>query len=127
MSEQQNNLDPQVRDNLLGNLSMLSSVFYKTPEQFVKKIRDRINERLDLETQPEVDLVGGVAADYVDSTGVKRSEYLQQAEETTADYQAYVGGKQGNLLDLDEAPVVTTSLDDIFGTVLSSNTTSGAA
>jgi len=50
MSEQQNNLDSKVRDNLLGNLSMLSSVFYKTPEQFVKKIRDRINERLDLET-----------------------------------------------------------------------------
>jgi hypothetical protein len=41
---------------------MLSSVFYKTPEQFVKKIRDRINERLDLETQPEMDIIGGEAA-----------------------------------------------------------------
>jgi hypothetical protein len=51
-----------VRDNLLINLSMLSSVFYKTPEQFVKKIRDRINERLDLETQPEMDIIGGEAA-----------------------------------------------------------------
>ena len=28
---------------------MLSSVYYKPPENFVKKIRDRINERLDLE------------------------------------------------------------------------------
>ena len=55
---------------------MLSSVFYKTPEQFVKKIRDRINERLDLETQPEVDLVGA-AQEYVDSAGVKRSDYLE--------------------------------------------------
>ena len=70
-------MDPQIRDTLLNNLSMLSSVFYKTPEQFVKKIRDRINERLDLETQPEQDLVGGVQTEYVDSTGVKRSEYLQ--------------------------------------------------
>ena len=81
---------------------MLSSVFYKTPEQFVKKIRDRINERLDLETQPEQDLVGGIQPEYVDSTGVKRSDYLQQNEGQTNDYQAYVGGKQGNLLDLDE-------------------------
>ena len=59
MHGQHDNLDPQVRNTLLNNLSMLSSVFYKTPEQFVKKIRDRINERLDLETQPEVDLIGG--------------------------------------------------------------------
>ena len=81
---------------------MLSSVFYKTPEQFVKKIRDRINERLDLETQPEQDLVGGAQPEYVDSTGVKRSDYLQENEGQTNDYQAYVGGKQGNLLDLDE-------------------------
>jgi hypothetical protein len=28
---------------------MLSSIYYKPPETFVKKIRDRINERLDLE------------------------------------------------------------------------------
>ena len=58
---------------------MLSSVFYKTPEQFVKKIRDRINERLDLEADPEADLIGldgTKQQEYVDSTGVKRSEYL---------------------------------------------------
>jgi hypothetical protein len=30
---------------------MLSSIYYKTPETFVKKIRDRINERLDLENE----------------------------------------------------------------------------
>jgi hypothetical protein len=29
---------------------MMSSIYYKTPETFVKKIRDRINERLDVET-----------------------------------------------------------------------------
>lgn len=30
---------------------MLASVYYKPPETFVKKIRDRINERLDLENE----------------------------------------------------------------------------
>lgn len=40
-------------DKLLGNISMLSSVYYKPPENFVKKIRDRINERLDLENEEE--------------------------------------------------------------------------
>lgn len=32
MHGQHDNLDPQVRNSLLNNLSMLSSVFYKTPE-----------------------------------------------------------------------------------------------
>lgn len=32
---------------------MLSSVYYKPPEMFVKKIRDRINERLDLENDDD--------------------------------------------------------------------------
>jgi AP-1 complex subunit beta-1 len=50
ISEDVGNLDPQLLDRLLGNISMLSSVYYKPPEAFVKKIRDRINERLDLET-----------------------------------------------------------------------------
>jgi hypothetical protein len=36
---------------------MLSSVYYKPPENFVKKIRDRINERLDLEND---DVLGGL-------------------------------------------------------------------
>ena len=54
---------------------MLSSVYYKTPEQFVKKLRDKINERFDLETDEIVDK----AAEYVDSTGVKRSEYAAEA------------------------------------------------
>ena len=58
-------------------MSLLSSVYYKTPEQFVKKIRDRINERLDLET----DAVEQAQAqdDYIDSTGVARSEYIKEA------------------------------------------------
>jgi len=36
-------------DKLIDNISMLSSVYYKPPDLFVRKIRDRINERLDLE------------------------------------------------------------------------------
>jgi hypothetical protein len=30
---------------------MLASVYFKPPEAFVKKIRDKINERLDLENE----------------------------------------------------------------------------
>jgi len=63
-------------DKLFDNISMLSSVFYKPPEQFVKKIRDRINERLDNEYDDDA---GVQNADYVDSTGVKRSEYLKDS------------------------------------------------
>jgi len=32
---------------------MLSSIYYKPPEAFVKKIRDKINERLDLENDDD--------------------------------------------------------------------------
>ena len=58
---------------------MLSSVYYKPPEAFVKKIRDRINERLDLENE---DIDPSVKSkpkeeDYIDSMGVKRSDYLK--------------------------------------------------
>ena len=130
MVEQQNNLDPKIRDTLLDNLSMLSSVFYKTPEQFVKKIRDRVNEKLDLETEQEADVgSGGAQPEYVDSTGVKRSEYLQQNEGQTTDYQSVIGGKQGNLLDLlDDNNAVATGgsanpLDDILGGGMAAATT----
>jgi hypothetical protein len=59
---------------------MLSSVYYKMPDTFVKKIRDRINERLDLESED----AGGPGApqqkaEYVDSMGVKRSEYIKES------------------------------------------------
>lgn len=40
-------------DKLVSNIGMLSSVYYKQPDAFVKKIRDRINERLDLENEDE--------------------------------------------------------------------------
>ena len=55
MHEDQNKIEPIIRDQLVNNLSMLSSVYYKTPEQFVKKLRDKINERFDLETDEIVD------------------------------------------------------------------------
>jgi len=40
----QSSLDPSLRDSLLQNISKLSSVYYKLPENFVKKIRDRQNQ-----------------------------------------------------------------------------------
>ncbi len=70
---------------------MLSSVYYKQPDTFVKKIRDRINERLDQEggeyqeekvnkskskkSTPSV----AKEEEYVDSMGVKRSEYIKES------------------------------------------------
>ena len=53
ISEDSGHLEPQLLDKLIDNISMLSSVYYKPPETFVKKIRDRINERLDLENDGE--------------------------------------------------------------------------
>jgi len=49
ISEDQGHIEPALLDTLIDNISMLSSVYYKPPDTFVRKIRDRINERLDLE------------------------------------------------------------------------------
>lgn len=59
-------LDDQFRDRLLGKLSMLSSVYYKLPDQFVRKIRESINERVDLETEADLP---PPQVDFMDSTG----------------------------------------------------------
>ncbi len=49
ITEDSGHFEPQLLDTLVDNISMMSSIYYKPPETFVKKIRDRINERLDLE------------------------------------------------------------------------------
>lgn len=64
-------------DRLIENISMLSSVYYKPPEAFVKKIRDRINERLDFENDEDEN---NQEIEYVDSMGVKKSDYIKNAE-----------------------------------------------
>lgn len=80
---------------------MLSSVYYKLPDTFVKKIRDRINERLDLEGEDSTlaTAVGGkpstAIGEYVDSTGVKRSDYIKEAQVPQATYTT-------DLLSLDD-------------------------
>jgi AP-1 complex subunit beta-1 len=96
ITEDEGNLDLKVRETLLCNLSMLSSVYYKTPEQFVKRIRERLNERMDLDNEGEL----ATAEEYLDSTGVKRSEYLKNAEQNNVgiDYGSYFEGK--NVIDL---------------------------
>ena len=63
-------------DKLIDNIALLSSVYFKPPEQFVKKIRDRINERLDLENEFNEENKNRNEDDYIDSMGVKRSEYI---------------------------------------------------
>ena len=71
ISEDSTTLEPQLLDKLVNNISMLSSVYFKVPEQFVKKIRDRINERLDLENEYEEPQSktkdNSISNDYVDS------------------------------------------------------------
>lgn len=54
ISEDSSNFEPQLLDKLINNIGLLSSVYYKPPEGFVKKIRDRINERVDLENDDDI-------------------------------------------------------------------------
>jgi hypothetical protein len=91
ISEDSGTLEPQILDKFTGNISMLSSVYYRQPDTFVKKIRDRINERLDQESEyaPAADKKKSGSKsttpqppreeEYVDSMGVKRSEYIKEA------------------------------------------------
>jgi AP-1 complex subunit beta-1 len=58
ISEDSSIIETQLLDRLIDNIGMLSSVYYKPPEAFVKKIRDRINERLDLENEYEKPISG---------------------------------------------------------------------
>jgi hypothetical protein len=109
ISEDSGHLEPQLLDALIPNIAMLSSIYYKTPETFVKKIRDRINERLDLENE-EVGNGKEVGqqeqeVEYVDSMGVKKSEYMEADDVGVSNYndliaeenQAEPGG--GNAID----------------------------
>lgn len=78
ISEDQGYLEPALVDKLIDNISMLSSVYYKPPETFVKKIRDRINETLDEEFIEEKQQEQ--QEEYVDSMGVKKSDYIKEAQ-----------------------------------------------
>ena len=96
ISEDSGHIETQLLDKLIDNISMLSSVYYKPPETFAKKVRDRVNERLDLENDgDEADGAGDI--EYVDSTGVKKSEYVQNAGEEVENYNDLI---QGDLMDI---------------------------
>ena len=99
-------------DKLVDNISMLSSVYFKVPESFVKKIRDRINERLDLENE-FIEVKGRGEEDYVDSQGVKKSEYIKEAH--VESYHNYIQGT-GDLLGVEEdsGPSNTPAIDDLL-------------
>ena len=53
ISEDVGNLDTELLDSLLENLGTLASVYYKKPEHFVPKIKQKANERFDLENVDE--------------------------------------------------------------------------
>ena len=89
ISEDSSTLEPVILDKLTANIGTLASVYYKQPDTFVKKIRDRINERLDQENEEVVASSKAKKSpatpgqqkeeEYVDSMGVKRSEYIKEA------------------------------------------------
>lgn len=79
---------------------------------FVKKIRDRINERLDLENEGIDSLSVGPNKqkqneEYIDSMGVKRSEYIDN--KNSQPYLAYTT----DLLGVGEGE--TGAIDDLLG------------
>ena len=110
ISEDSGVLDNQLLDKLVDNIGMLASVYYKPPETFVKKIRDRINERFDLEYDGEQ-----IQGEFVkDSTGQDRSQYEKEAN--VESYHEYMQG-HGNLLGLDEENKEgVLAIDEILGT-----------
>lgn len=73
ISEDASTIETPLLDQLIDNISMLASVYFKPPQNFVKKIRDRINERLDLENEFNEQKMN--EEDILDSQGIKRSEY----------------------------------------------------
>ena len=125
ISEDSGTLEPQILDKLTANISLLSSVYYRQPDTFVKKIRDRINERLDLESEyvapsaPASKKKDGSKTttpsapkeeEYVDSMGVKRSEYIK---ESVVQQNAYIT----DLIGLDDRypSGATSAIDDLLG------------
>lgn len=72
------NIEPVVLEKMLDNVGMLASVYCMPPEKFVKKIRDKINERFDLEND---EVTGSTQEEYVDSTGVAKSAYVQESQQ----------------------------------------------
>jgi hypothetical protein len=111
---------------------MLSSVYYKTPEQFVKRIRESLNERVDLETE---DHQGDAEQqEYIDSTGVKKSEYIKNAAaDIDHDYQTYFAGQDGgNLLDMEDTVIVPNTqnenaINDLLGGISGTSTVGSTA
>lgn len=53
ISENVGNVEPELLDALLDNLGTLASVYYRRPEHFVPKIKQKANERFDLENVDE--------------------------------------------------------------------------
>lgn len=110
ISEDSQALEPSLLDRLIENISLLSSVYYQTPENFVEKIREKENERYDLEhiDDDEEDEEEEIE---VDSTGQKK-----EIVEGEGEFQGYVvdGAERdeeeakgaepdSNLLEMDDA------------------------
>lgn len=114
ISQDAGHLEPQLLDTLVGNISMMSSIYYKTPETFVKKIRDRINERLDLETDEIQNAKeAGQEVEYVDSMGIKKSDYIEGDDVGVSNYNDLIA--QDNQQEPGVNQGKTGAIDDLLG------------
>jgi hypothetical protein len=60
-------IEESLLEILCSHIGMLSSVYYKTPEAFVQKIRQKENERFDLENVDDIE-----ENEYIDSATGKK-------------------------------------------------------
>lgn len=63
ISEDAGNVEPELLESLLENVGTLASVYYKKPEHFVPKIKQKANERFDLEHQENEELATAESKD----------------------------------------------------------------
>jgi AP-1 complex subunit beta-1 len=80
ISEDSSNFESLFLDKMVENIGSLASIYYKAPEKFVKKIRDRISERVDNENEFEDEeeeekiKVDKNKDDFMYSEGVKKTD-----------------------------------------------------
>lgn len=84
ISEDAGNVEADLLDPLLENIGTLASVYYQKPEQFVPKIKQKANERFDLEHTENEELQQPV-------TEEKKQESLKVSEEAKANVEALAG------------------------------------
>lgn len=105
ISDQSENLDPSLLDSLIAYLGTLYSINQKPPSK-AKIVKEKVQERFDLEEVEEVEVEV-----VEDSTGVKRTEYKGETDVQT--FNDLIG-----LGDDEEAKKPVQSESDLFDEML---------